>query len=129
MVITDDPYEYITYAGKHHPIATCPACGADRHDLEPVQDLQLHRLAPRLRDRSTRDDQCDPQGARFPDRRRARAIAAAAAVGYAFDAEYFNHLARDYRVRRDLMARALTTAGFQFTLPKARTTSWPTSRS
>ena len=24
MVLTDDPYEYITYAGKHHPIATWP---------------------------------------------------------------------------------------------------------
>jgi len=24
MVLTDDPYEYITYAGRHHPIATWP---------------------------------------------------------------------------------------------------------
>jgi len=43
---------------------------------------------------------------------------AAAAVGYAFDAEYFNHLARDYRLRRDLIMQSLSAAGFKFTIPE-----------
>ena len=46
---------------------------ADGHHLQSVEDIQLHGLAPRLRDRPGRDDERDSEGPRLPDRRRARA--------------------------------------------------------
>jgi aminotransferase len=42
----------------------------------------------------------------------------AAAVGMAFDADYYNHMALDYRARREIMCEALRSAGFQFTAPE-----------
>ena len=45
-------------------------------------------------------------------------LQAAAAVAMRFDADYYNQLARDYRERRDLLAGALTEAGFLFSLPQ-----------
>ena len=44
--------------------------------------------------------------------------AALNAVGMAFDADYYNHLALDYRARRDLLCGALTDAGFTFSVPE-----------
>jgi aminotransferase len=119
MVITDDPYEYITYAGKHHPIATWPGM---RERTVTISSLSKtfsctgwrlgYAIAPPETTNAIRKvHDFLTVGAPAP-------LQAAAAVGYAFDAEYFNHLARDYRIRRDLMAHALTTAGFQFTLPE-----------
>ncbi len=35
-----------------------------------------------------------------------------------FDADYFNHLALDYRGRRTLLCDALSDAGFSFTVPE-----------
>ncbi len=45
-------------------------------------------------------------------------LQAAGAVGMAFDADYYNHLALDYRARRDVLTGALTEAGFAFTSPE-----------
>jgi aminotransferase len=45
-------------------------------------------------------------------------LQAAGAVGMHFDADYFNHLALDYRGRRTLLCDALTEAGFRFTQPE-----------
>jgi aminotransferase len=45
-------------------------------------------------------------------------LQAAGAVGMAFDAEYYNHLALEYRARRDLLCAALQEAGFVFTAPE-----------
>ena len=36
----------------------------------------------------------------------------------AFDAEYYNHMALDYRARRDMLCGALQEAGFRFTAPQ-----------
>jgi aspartate/methionine/tyrosine aminotransferase len=119
MVLTDDPYEYITYAGRHHPIATWPGM---RERTVTISSLSKtfsctgwrlgYAVAPPDTTNAIRKvHDFLTVGAPAP-------LQAAAAVGYAFDAEYFNHLARDYRVRRDLLARALTAAGFQFTLPE-----------
>jgi aminotransferase len=36
----------------------------------------------------------------------------------AFEAEYYNAMARDYRARRDLLVPVLREAGFQFTVPE-----------
>ena len=48
---------------------------SDGHDQRPVEDLQRHRLAGGLDDLAAVADRRDPQGARFPDRRRAGAAA------------------------------------------------------
>ena len=45
-------------------------------------------------------------------------LQAAGAVGMAFDADYYNHLALDYRARRDLLCGALAEAGFTFSVPE-----------
>ena len=45
-------------------------------------------------------------------------LQAAAAVGLAFDADYYNHLQQDYRNRRDLLCGALQEAGFTFSVPE-----------
>ena len=50
---TDEIYEHIRYAGNHHLLADVARhARADGHDLGPVEDVQLHRMAPRLRDRA-----------------------------------------------------------------------------
>ena len=45
-------------------------------------------------------------------------LQAAAAVGMAFDRDYFNHLALDYRSRRHVLVEALTESGFKFSMPE-----------
>jgi aminotransferase len=49
-------------------------------------------------------------------------LQAAGAVGMHFDADYFNHLALDYRSRRTLLCDALSEAGSPSPSPKVRTT-------
>jgi aminotransferase len=36
----------------------------------------------------------------------------------AFDADYYNHLALEYRTRRDIMCSALDEAGFKYAAPE-----------
>jgi aminotransferase len=45
-------------------------------------------------------------------------LQAAGAVGMHFDADYFNHMAMDYRARRAVLVEALTEAEFQFSVPE-----------
>ncbi len=45
-------------------------------------------------------------------------LQAAGAVALAFDADYYNHLALDYRARRDMLCAALGEAGFTFAVPE-----------
>ena len=45
-------------------------------------------------------------------------LQAAGAVGMHFDADYFNHLAMDYRARRTVLVDALRDAGFEFAVPE-----------
>jgi aminotransferase len=45
-------------------------------------------------------------------------LQAAAAVGMAFDPEYYNHLSLDYRARRDSLLPVLAEAGFTFSTPE-----------
>ena len=91
---------------------------ADRHHLRIVQDLQLHRwrlgytVAPaeftspirKVHDFLT-------VGAPAP-------LQAAGAIGMAFDTDYYNHLALEYRARRDIMCSALDEAGFKYAAPE-----------
>ena len=105
------------------------ARGPDRHDQRTVEDLQRDRLAGRL-DRGARGAQRrDPQGARLPDGRRARAAAGGG-----------RGRARHARVVLRANSRSSTSSdatrcsgswrrrGSSRTRPAARTTSWPTSR-
>jgi aspartate/methionine/tyrosine aminotransferase len=118
-VFTDDPYEYITYAGHHHPIATWPGM---RDHTVTISSLSKtfsctgwrigYAIAPPDATNAIRKvHDFLTVGSPAP-------LQAAAAVGFAFDAEYFNHMARDYRARRDVMVQALSEAGFRFTLPE-----------
>ena len=67
LVITDEIYEYIRYDGREH-VSPAAIGSARSHgdDHGPVEDVQHHRLAPRLRRRARR------RGAR--DRARARSV-------------------------------------------------------
>ncbi|MFL5576209.1 MAG: pyridoxal phosphate-dependent aminotransferase [Gemmatimonadaceae bacterium] len=117
--ITDEIYEHIRYAGNHHPIATWPgmrertvtisglsktfSCTGWRlgYAIAPIEQTAAIR---KVHDFLT-------VGAPAP-------LQAAGAVGLAFDADYYNHLALDYRARRDLLCGALAEAGFTFTMPE-----------
>ncbi|MEO7965011.1 MAG: aminotransferase class I/II-fold pyridoxal phosphate-dependent enzyme [Gemmatimonadaceae bacterium] len=116
---TDEIYEHIRYAGGHHVLATWPgmrertvtisglsktfSCTGWRlgYAIAPAQESVAIR---KVHDFLT-------VGAPAP-------LQQAAAVGMAFDAEYYNHLALDYRARREVICDALAKAGFTFTPPE-----------
>jgi aminotransferase len=117
--ITDEIYEHIRYAGDHHVMATWPGM---RERTVTISGLSKtfsctgwrlgYALAPERQStaiRKTHDFLT--VGAPAP-------LQAAGAVGMAFDADYFNHLALEYRARRDVMVAALTEAGFSFVVPE-----------
>ena len=117
--ITDEIYEHIRYAGNHHPIATWPGM---RERTITISGLSKtfsctgwrlgYAIAPEEETRAIRKvHDFLTVGAPAP-------LQAAGAVGMAFDADYYNHLALDYRARRDLLCGALTEAGFTFTVPE-----------
>ena len=116
---TDEIYEHIRYAGAHHALATWPGM---RERTVTISGLSKtfsctgwrlgYAIAPA--DASTAIRKVHDfltVGAPAP-------LQAAAAVGMAFDADYYNHLARDYRERRDVLCAALTEAGFTYTAPE-----------
>jgi aminotransferase len=116
---TDEIYEHIRYAGNHHPIATWPGM---RERTITVSGLSKtfsctgwrlgYAIAPEEETRAIRKvHDFLTVGAPAP-------LQAAGAVGMAFDADYYNHLALDYRARRDLLCGALAEAGFTFTVPE-----------
>lgn len=117
--ITDEIYEHIRYAGEHHVLATWPGM---RERTITISGLSKtfsctgwrlgYAIAPpdaTLPIRKVHDFLT--VGAPAP-------LQAAGAVAMAFDADYYNHLALDYRERRETIASALTAAGFSFTLPE-----------
>ena len=117
--ITDEIYEHIRYAGDHHVIATWPgmrertitvsglsktfSCTGWRLGYAvapPAQTVPIRKVHDFL-----------TVGAPAP-------LQAAAAVGMAFDRDYFNHLSLDYRSRRHVLVEALDEAGFRFSVPE-----------
>jgi len=42
----------------------------------------------------------------------------AAAVGFAFDAQYYNHFTNEYRARREFLCSVLKEVGFEFAVPE-----------
>jgi aminotransferase len=117
-VFTDEIYEHILYAGHHHAFATWPGMRARTVTISglsktfsctgwrlgyAVAPLHATKAIRKVHDFLT-------VGAPAP-------LQAAGAVGMAFDADYYNHLAADYRARRDLLCGALGEAGFTLTPP------------
>ncbi len=118
LVITDEIYEHLVYAGHHHPIATWPGM---RERTVTISGLSKtfsctgwrlgYTVAPRhLTSAIRKVHDFLTVGAPAP-------LQAAGAVGMAFDADYYNHLQRAYKQRRGVMATALSNAGFKFSLP------------
>ncbi len=119
IAITDEIYEHIRYAGGHHVLATWPGM---RERTVTISGLSKtfsctgwrlgYAIAPfeftspirKVHDFLT-------VGAPAP-------LQAAGAVGMAFDADYYNHVALDYRARRDTMVAALQEGGFRFSAPE-----------
>ncbi|MEJ7809885.1 MAG: aminotransferase class I/II-fold pyridoxal phosphate-dependent enzyme [Gemmatimonadaceae bacterium] len=117
--ITDEIYEHIRYAGDHHAIATWPGM---RERTVTISGLSKtfsctgwrlgYAVAPAAQSTAIRKvHDFLTVGAPAP-------LQAAAAVGMAFDAAYYNHLARDYRARRDVLVSALDEAGFTYAVPE-----------
>ncbi len=118
-VITDEIYEHIRYAGEHHVMAMWPgmrdrtitisglsktfSCTGWRLGYTVAPDEQTAAIR-KVHDFLT-------VGAPAP-------LQAAGAVGMHFDADYYNHMALDYRARRSLLCDSLTEAGFTFTQPE-----------
>jgi aminotransferase len=117
--ITDEIYEHILYAGSHHVLATFPGM---RERTITVSGLSKtfsctgwrlgYAIAPERESVAIRKvHDFLTVGAPAP-------LQQAAAVGLAFDAEYYNTMALEYRGRRELMCAALARAGFGFTQPE-----------
>jgi aspartate/methionine/tyrosine aminotransferase len=117
--ITDEIYEHIRYAGDHHPIASWPGM---RERTVTISGLSKTfsctgwrlgwAVAPAAQTNAIRKvHDFLTVGAPAP-------LQAAGAVGLAFDADYYNRLALDYRARRDVMVAALREAGFGFAVPE-----------
>ena len=117
--ITDSPYEHMVYAGHHHEIATWPGM---RERTITVSSLSKTYsctgwrigwiIAPPAQTGPIRKvHDFLTVGAPAP-------LQAAAAVGFAFDAEYYNHFAAAYRQRRDFLSPVLRAAGFEFSIPE-----------
>lgn len=118
-VITDEIYEHIRYAGEHHVMATWPemrkrtitisglsktfSCTGWRLGYTVAPEAQTDAIR-KVHDFLT-------VGAPAP-------LQAAGAVGMHFDADYYNHMALDYRSRRSLLCDSLTDAGFTYTQPE-----------
>lgn len=118
LVITDEIYEHLVYAGHHHPIATWPGM-RDRtitiSGLSKTFSCTGWRLGyavacKPLTDAIRKIHDFLTVGAPAP-------LQAAGAVGMAFDADYYNHLQLAYKQRRGVMTAALSKAGFEFTIP------------
>ena len=119
LVLTDDPYEYILFAGEHVPMATLPGM-ADRtvtiSSLSKTFSITGWRIGYAIAhpDRTAAIRKVHDfltVGAPAP-------LQQAAAIGYAFDDSYFRKLSADYQARRDYLGAALRQSGFRFAEPQ-----------
>ena len=115
---TDEIYEHILYSGHHHLLA---AFDGMRERTVTISGLSKtfsctgwrlgYTIAPaKATDAIRKVHDFLTVGAPAP-------LQAAGAVGLAFDADYFNRLAQEYRERRAILSAALREAGFIFTEP------------
>lgn len=117
--ITDEIYEHIRYAGNHHLLAGFPGM---RERTVTISGLSKtfsctgwrlgYAIAPPRETVAIRKvHDFLTVGAPAP-------LQEAGAVGMAFPPEYYNHLAVEYRERREYLCGALREAGFTFTVPE-----------
>ena len=117
--ITDEPYEHIRYAGDHHVMATFPEM---RERTITISSLSKtfsctgwrlgYAVAPAQQTGAIRKvHDFLTVGAPAP-------LQASGAIGFAFDADYFNHLALDYKARLNMLAPVLREVGFKFPTPE-----------
>jgi aspartate/methionine/tyrosine aminotransferase len=117
--ITDGPYEHMVYSGHHHEIATWPGM---RERTITVSSLSKTWSATgwRIGWIIAPPAQTSPirkvhdfltVGAPAP-------LQTAAAVGFAFGAEYYNQFTASYKQKRDYMCGVLREAGFKFSTPE-----------
>ncbi|MCC6930864.1 MAG: aminotransferase class I/II-fold pyridoxal phosphate-dependent enzyme [Gemmatimonadaceae bacterium] len=117
--ITDEIYEHIRYAGSHHVLATWPGMAERTITISGLSKTFSctgwrlgYAIAPERESVAIRKvHDFLTVGAPAP-------LQQAAAVGMALDADYYNHLALDYRARREILCDALRNAGFTFTAPE-----------
>jgi len=118
MVFTDDPYEYIIFAGEHIPIATLPGM---RERTVTISSLSKtfsitgwrigYAIANAERTSAIRKvHDFLTVGAPAP-------LQDAAAIGFSFGDEYYATLAADYKAKREFLSGALREAGFKFATP------------
>ena len=117
--ITDGPYAFMVYAGHHHEIATWPGMRERTITISSLSKTYSctgwrigWAIAPVVATNAIRKvHDFLTVGAPAP-------LQAAAAVGLAFDADYYNHFMLGYHERRDHLAGALAEAGFRFAVPE-----------
>ena len=116
---TDGPYEHMIYSGHHHEIATFPGMRERTvtiSSLSKTWSCTGWRIGwaiapPRETNAIRKVHDFLTVGAPAP-------LQTAAAVGMAFDADYYNHFMLSYRERRDYLSPALIDAGFKFGVPE-----------
>jgi aspartate/methionine/tyrosine aminotransferase len=117
--ITDEPYEHIRYAGEHHVMATWPGMRERTITISSMSKTFTctgwrlgYAIAPAKQTGAIRKvHDFLTVGAPAP-------LQAAASIGFAFDADYFNHLAADYKSRLAVLAPVLREVGFEFADPE-----------
>jgi aspartate/methionine/tyrosine aminotransferase len=119
IAITDEIYEHIRYAGGHHVLATWPGMRERTVTISGLSKtfsctgwrLGYAIAAPELSAPIRKVHDFLTVGAPAP-------LQAAGAIGMAFDSDYYNHMAMEYRARRDIMCSALDEAGFRYSPPE-----------
>ena len=119
IAITDEIYEHIIYAGSHHVLATWPGMRERTITISGLSKtfsctgwrLGYAIAPPEMSSPIRKVHDFLTVGAPAP-------LQAAGAVGMAFDADYYNHMALEYRERRDIMVKALEGSGFKFSAPE-----------
>src|SRR4051812_46980019 len=117
--ITDEPYEHMIYAGHHHPLATWPGMRERTITISSLSKTWSATgwrigwiIAPPAQTGPIRKiHDFLTVGAPAP-------LQTAAAVGFAFDADYYNHFTLEYKARREFLCRVLREAGFEFSVPE-----------
>jgi aspartate/methionine/tyrosine aminotransferase len=117
--ITDSPYEHMVFSGHHHEIATWPGMRERTITISSLSKTYSCTgwrigwiIAPPAQTGPIRKvHDFLTVGAPAP-------LQTAAAVGFAFDAEYYNHFAAGYKARREFLCEALQDAGFTFSVPQ-----------
>ena len=118
LAITDDIYQHIVYTGEHIPLATLPGM-AERtiaiDSMSKTYSVTGWRVgwtiaSPELTVGIRRVHDFLTVGAAAP-------LQQAAIVAMGFPDSYYQQLAVDYQVRRDLIVPALEAAGFRVWIP------------